>query len=330
MSLSWSKIHRIAVAESIRAHRELGVDTSRPIDPFLALQRSGVLVMRQPLDRLSGAYLPADSKVGNGPGVLINVAHPPSRQRYTAAHELWHHRRDRDLILDADTEWLPRGGESNLDRERLAEAFASWFLMPKRLVESTIDMLGMTPRELDEQNIYGLALELGTSYTATVRQLHGLKLITPAVRDRLLNITPQTIKRTLGDSDATSDPWKDIRLVSPQRRQRAVVAMEGDVVVLEMPEIPSSGYLWQPVELPEMVSLVRDEYSPLIPASLGGNGIHRFVFSLLRGGQYRIRLELGRPWQQGQTVEAYDIELVAEAKPAAGMFDPSDLIRAAA
>lgn len=330
MPLPWSKIHLFAAAESMRAHRELGVDTSRPIDPFLALQHSGVLVMRQSLDRLSGAYLPASSTVGNRPGVLINVAHPLSRQRYTAAHELWHHRRDSDLILDADTEWLARGEKGQSDRERLAEAFASWFLMPKRLVESMIDMLDMTAQSLDEQSVYGLALELGTSYAATVSQLHGLKLITATVRDRLLRTTPQTIKRTLGDVDAMSDSWKDIRLIGPRAQQRAVRAMEGDVVVLDMPEVPSSGYLWQPAELPEMVSLVRDEYRPLVPEILGGNGVHRFVFSVLQSGQNRIRLELGRPWQQGRMVEAQDIELVAEAKPAAGIFDPSVLIGAAA
>lgn len=330
MPQPWSAIHRIAAIESMRAHTELGIDTSRPIDPFLALQRSGVLVMRQPLNRLAGAYLPADSTNGSHPGVLINVAHPPSRQRYTAAHELWHHRRDRNLILDADTELLPRGNEVESDRERLAEAFASWFLMPKRLVNSLIDVLGTTPQSLDERSVYGLALELGTSYTATVRQLHGLKLITARVRDRLLTISPQTIKRTLGDTDAAADSWRDIRLVVPRGRQRVITVVEGDVVVLEMSEVPSSGYLWQPVEVPEMVSLKRDEYRPIASEILGGDGIHRFVFSVDQSGQYRIRLELGRPWQQGKTVEAQDIELIAEAKPVPGIFDPSVLIGAVA
>lgn len=330
MPLPWSHIHRIAAAESIRAHTELGIDISRPIDPFLALQRSGVLVMRQPLDRLAGAYFPADSANGSSPGVLINVAHPLSKQRYTAAHELWHHRRDHNLVLDADTEWLARGGKGESDNERLAEAFASWFLMPKRLVNSMMDVLGITPQELDERSVYGLALELGTSYTATVHQLYGLKLISAMVRDRLLKVTPQAIKRTLGDTEAAADSWRDIRLIMPQGRRRAVSAVEGDVVVLELPEIPSSGYLWQPAELPEIVKLVRDEYRPLVSELLGGNGVHRFVFSVLRSGQHRIRFELGRPWQQGKTVEAQDIELIAEAKALPGIVDPSVLIGAAA
>lgn len=330
MPLPWSAIHRSAAAESMRAHRELGIDTSGPIDPFLALHRSNVLVMRQPLDRLAGAYLPASSTTGGQPGVLINVVHPPSRQRYTAAHELWHHRRDRELILDADTEWLARGKEGQSDSERLAEAFASWFLMPKRLVESMIAKLGTTAQSLDERSVYGLSLELGTSYTATVRQLYGLKLITASLQDRLLKITPQSIKRELGATDIAADPWRDIRLVVPQGRERTVAAVEGDVVILELPEIPSSGYLWQPADLPNMVSLVRDEYQPLLPDVLGGNGVHRFVFSVLESGQNRIRLELGRPWQVGKTVDVQDVEVVVEAKPALGVVDPLVLVPAVA
>lgn len=328
MPQTWTAIHRVALAESIRAHRELGIDTSQPIDPFLALQRSGVLVMRQPLDRLAGAYLPASSTAGGQPGVLINVSHPPSRQRYTAAHELWHHRRDRDIVLDSDTEWLARGGDSESDRERLAEAFASWFLMPRQLVTSMIGMLGITPPQFDEQSVYALSLELGTSYTATVRHLYGLKLLTTALRDRLLKTTPQSIKRALGEADLAGDPWRDVRLIGV--RAQRVGAVEGDVVVLEFPEIPSSGYLWQPTSVPDIVNLERDEYRPLSDDALGGNGLHRFVFSVMGSGDQRIRVELSRPWQPGRTVEVRDVNVVAERKPAPGIVDPYVLVGSAA
>jgi Zn-dependent peptidase ImmA (M78 family)/predicted secreted protein len=286
--------------------------------------------MRQPLDRLAGAYLPGSSTRGDQAGVLINVAHPPSRQRYTAAHELWHHRRDRAIIFDADTDWLARGEDGDSDRERLAEAFASWFLMPKRLVESMMAMLGLNVRLLDAQSVYTLSLELGTSYTATVRQLHGLKLISAALRDRLLTTTPQSIKQALGDADVAADSWRDIRLIGPMDRTSSVLALEGDVLVFELPEIPSSGYLWQPADVPDTVTLVRDEYRPLSPDAIGGNGIRRFVFSVQSRGHERIRIELGRPWQQGKTAEARDVDLIAQSKPAPGVVDPYVLVEAAA
>jgi Zn-dependent peptidase ImmA (M78 family) len=314
----------------MRAHSELDIDTLRPIDPFLALHRSGVLVMRQSLDRLSGAYLPGDSVDGGRAGVLINVAHPLSRQRYTAAHELWHHRRDREIVFDEDTEWLARGENGESDRERLAEAFASWFLMPRRLVESTLARLGESAQALDERVAYTLSLELGTSYRATVRQLYGLNQIDATRRDRLLGVTPQSIKRTLGEIDVAADSWRDIRLVRGAVAAASVVALEGDVIVLELPEIPSSGYLWQPVGVPDIVSLVRDEYRPAAPGTLGGSGIHRFVFSVQSRGHRRIRFELGRPWLQGKFVDARDLDVVAEPKPAPGIVDPFVLVGEAA
>lgn len=330
MPTPWAMIHRVAVAESMRAHQELGIDASQPIDPFLALRRSGVVVMRQPLDRLSGAYLPANSTPGSQPGVLINVSHPLSRQRYTAAHELWHHRRDRDIVLDVDTEWMARGEDRETDRERLAEAFASWFLMPKALVKSMLGSLGVDPQELDEQSIYALSLELGTSYTATIRHLHGLKLLTSKVRDRLLKISPQSIKRALGATDVAADSWRDVHLIGPRVRAHAIGAVEGDVVVLVLPEVPSSGYLWRPTDIPDNLDLVRDEYKPLSAEVLGGSGLHRFVFSVTQSGEQRIRLELGRPWQQGKTIEVRDVNVVAERKPAPGVVDPFVLVGTAA
>jgi len=327
---SWRAVHRIAAAEAMRAHRELGIDTTRPIDPFFALERSGVLVMRQPMDRLAGAYLPANLVDGSPPGVLINVSHPPSRQRYTAAHELWHHRRDRDLIFDAETEWIARGEDGGPERERFAEAFAAWFLMPRQLVAVTMDLLGLVAEQLDEQGVYVLSLEFGTSYAATLHHLAGMGLIPRQAEARLQKASPQAIKRALGAIDVAADAWKDVRLVGPRERARAVEAVEGDALVVEVPEIPSSGYLWRAADVPEILALVRDEYRPAVPDALGGEGIHRFVFRVLAAGRQPIRLELARPWQRGKTVETRDIEVVAEPQPTPGIVHPSSLVEAAA
>jgi len=82
MSLPWSRIHLLAAAEAARAHRSLKVDTSGQIDPFSALDAAGVLVFRRRLDHLAGLYLPPDPQEGRDvPAVLINLAHPPSKQR---------------------------------------------------------------------------------------------------------------------------------------------------------------------------------------------------------------------------------------------------------
>src|SRR5205809_375622 len=123
--LSWPRIHLLAAVEAARAHRELEIDSSRQIDPFSALTRAGIVVIRRPLAGLAGLYLP--SQDGNPPGVILNAVHPLSKQRYTAAHELAHHRRDGQVVLDEDTEWMPRAAPALSERERIAEAFSAWF-----------------------------------------------------------------------------------------------------------------------------------------------------------------------------------------------------------
>lgn len=161
MPLPWQKVHLTAMREALRAHQELGTDLSRQIDPFVALEASGVLPMRDRLDSLAGIYLPGDVAEGTFPGALINVSHPLSKQRYTAAHELSHHRRDRRLIMDRETEWLDRtSGDVAPDHERIAEAFAAWFLMPRSLVEHFLTFLNYSLENLTSAQAYGLSLEL--------------------------------------------------------------------------------------------------------------------------------------------------------------------------
>lgn len=328
MARTWHQIHLLAALEAARAHQELGVDTSRPIDPFAALAAAGVLVMRQRLDHVAGVYLPAD-ETGGVPGVLINVAHPPSRQRFTAAHELAHHRRDHQATLDVDTEWIARGEDGTSDRERLAEAFAAWFLMPKRLVVATLAGLGLEAPRLQPAGAYALALELGTSYEATVRHLADMHLIVAAHRDRLLRSTPQAIKRELGAVDVMADSWKDTWVIRPSRPAWIVSALEGDAVIMELPAAPSSGYLWEAIALPDSLEFVRDEYRPEDEAALGGEGTHRFYFRVEGAGRRHVRLEMRRPWQRAAPAEAVEVEITAAPGPTAGIVQPNQLLLAA-
>ncbi len=328
MTLPWSQVHLIAAREAERAFRDLAVDTSRRIDPFDALQAAGVLVIRRPLDGLAGMYLPGDPARGDRPGVLINVLHPISKQRFSAAHELAHHRRDREIVLDVETEWVARGSELLTDQERIAEAFAAWFLMPKRLVTATLQHLGLRAEYLDAEAAYSLSLELGTSYAATVRHLTDLRLIDAARRDALLHVAPQTIKTGLEALQALRDAWRDIWLLRSPDPERRIAVQEGDAIVVEVPEAPSSGYIWQMGPASDGLTLIRDEYrAPDSEASLGGGGVHRFLFRVETPGQREVRLEMRRPWQRGaRPAEFRHVEIAAAAKPAPGMVHPRMLL----
>ncbi len=329
MMRPWSQIHRIAVVEARRAHRDLGIDVSRRVDPFAALEAAGVVVMRQRLEHLAGLYLPGDPAEGSAPGVLINSAHPLSRQRFTAAHELCHHLRDRQAVFDEETEWAARDDGPTTERERLAEAFAAWFLMPRQLVEQTLATLGLPPGELDGAEAYALALALGTSYAATVRHLADMSLIGANHRERLLRITPQAIKRALGALDIVADAWRNVWLIQDPPPALAVNALEGDAVVVEVPETPSSGYIWAPIQPDAGLALVREEYRAPDGQPLGGRGRHRFLFRADVAGLRRVRLEMRRPWQRGDAADTFHVEIAVAPLPGVGLIRPGQLVAAA-
>src|SRR5713101_5770621 len=113
----------MAMMEAARSHRLLDMDLGRQIDPFEAIARAGVTVAVVPLESLSGAYIPAMPETDGRPGILVNAKHPRTRQRFTAAHELCHHLRDKNVVFDRETEVLPRSGSLRNDREAVAEAF---------------------------------------------------------------------------------------------------------------------------------------------------------------------------------------------------------------
>ena len=326
MTLAWREVHRIAAAEAARAHRDLGLDTGRRIDPFAALQAAGVVVLRRRVDRFAGLYLPADPRLGSPPGVLVNLAHPWSKQRFTAAHELCHHRRDGAAVLDLETEWIARGEDGRSDRERTAEAFAAWFLMPAPLVQRSLEALGLRAATLDPPGAYALALELGASYAATVRRLADLRLIDEALRDRLLRVTPWAIKRALGGLDAAASARRNVWVVRPAQAARPIWPCAGDAVVVEVPEAPSSGYLWQVAQLSSGLALVREEYRPDHGDALGGRGTHRFLFRVDAAGRREVRLELRRPWQPGAPAESFRVDVAAEPAPGPGIVDPAALL----
>lgn len=93
-----------------------------PIDPFKLLSEFHVIYKFQNFERLEGVYLvPIDEK--DLPIVGINNNRPITRQRFTAAHELCHH------IKDKGTQYCPLDGRKSII-EKFADKFAANILMP--------------------------------------------------------------------------------------------------------------------------------------------------------------------------------------------------------
>lgn len=100
---------------------------SVPIDPFKIMRDMGIVYQFIDSRDLEGVYiLPEDDD--DIPFIGINYNRPITRQRYTAAHELCHHIKDKNSEL-CDIRCI--NGSAT---ERYAESFAAALLMPEELL----------------------------------------------------------------------------------------------------------------------------------------------------------------------------------------------------
>lgn len=222
---TWLEAHRLANVAAAQAHHDLEVDTSRwRIDVTAAIAHADVLLLWRGLPQLFGAYL---NEPGDRPGMLVNSKLSFAVGRHTAAHELGHHRfghptrYDGDLAVnvsgegdDASEGPIVVGAQSTRrswpNVEKVAEAFASWFLMPRQSVLAGLHLLGVS-RPRDEVDVYRLSVLLGVPYRSLVRHLLNVRLASSAQIRVWSGIAPARIKAHL-----------DRHVVAPISRRGAV------------------------------------------------------------------------------------------------------------
>jgi IrrE N-terminal-like domain len=255
---SWSQANTSAAVKASELHADLDLDLSQPVDVFHAVDELGLILAFAPLGEVSGVYLPGSPSAG----IMLHEGHPRTRQRYTAAHELGHHVFGHAAGVDlAPEQALERAqGERWPDHEKEAEAFAAWFLMPRRLLKSGLRHLGIE-RPKDAYDVYALSLWLGTSYTATARQLAVTKLVHRVEADGWAKIPPKNLKRALAGEMAPDDLHNDVWWLDRRNHMQPVDARPGDRIVLTLPEIPSSGFSWRFTAMPDSMRLLADSYS---------------------------------------------------------------------
>lgn len=175
MTLNWAVAHRMAMMAANQAHRDAGVARDDYVDVFAALEAMGVCCLAQPLRGLAGAYAAPDA---GGPAVLLSSRLDEITMRHTAAHELGHHAFGHGSKIDETVETDLAGlGGSWPDEEKLAEAFAPWFLMPLPAVRTAIRRVGIDGR-ITADAVHEIACWLGASYAGTARHLMNLKMLT--------------------------------------------------------------------------------------------------------------------------------------------------------
>ena len=236
---------------ALRLHRELdlecGADDGRRIDVFGCIDRMEAVLIFRPLDRLLGAFMRQDGV----PGIIVNTRRPLGMRRFTAAHELGHLALEHDQGVDGE-EMLARGPVASVSRvgaipseEREADAFASYFLLPPRLIKAQMDIQGWEPPSFEKpETVYQASLRFGSSYRAAIYALERDKVIGSATRRRLLKARPGSLKRRLlGDDAPAGLGHADVWLLTERDEGAVVEAGRSDLFLLRLRENSAAGYV---------------------------------------------------------------------------------------
>lgn len=247
--MNWMMANRLGHIAATKAHGRLAVDVGEyPVNVSKAIDTAGLSLMRRPLPRLFGVYIEAN---GNR-GVMVNSIMTRATRRHTAAHELGHHEFEhrpdpaRQCAIEGSTAGAEEPGAQGRVRaqgqvEMSAEAFAGWFLMPRKAVMASMMDLGIE-RVTSAREAYQLSLLLGTTYRATCRHLANLRFSTRPDSGEWGRVAPGRLKQSLAaevgvalDSTFDTDVW-DLRSAFGARVEASV----GDLLVLPADLLPAA------------------------------------------------------------------------------------------
>lgn len=304
---TWVEANQVANLAAAQAHADLEVDPAGfPIDVYSAIEKAGVLLMWRPLPKAFGMYVDAP---GSRPGVLINNRLGLAVQRHTAAHELGHYILGHGSRVDVDLDPFsgPRRGWS--DSEKVAEAFAVWFLMPRRAVRAALEQMSLERlREPDE--VYQLSLLLGTSFRSTARHLRSLRLAGEHQVRAWMAVQPSRIKDRIdpGVTPVSRLPnvWKIDRSYSTAEIHAAV----GDRLVVDTEGLA--------------LAVSPPEDAPVVPSDPRrrervGDSARTTVVELAHTGTGPISVDIGVPGERG----SWSFEVVLD-RPNRGVYGVHD------
>ncbi len=236
------------------ARSRLGVSEA-PLGSLLtAADELGVVCASLDLndDKVDGSYVALET----GGVALINGGMPSGRRRFTLAHEIGHH-----VLADAySAEWVVPKDEGG--RERLVNAFAIHFLMPR-------DWTCRRWNELDGKGdprraAIFLGAEGGVSWSALCAQLRNLRLVSGEAHEDLLRWKPTGADYLEFELSVRDDlrppvlsPHLSSAVVKAYRtnklgRDRALELLRGTLTPDQLPE---------PASVP--LDAMRDELAPL-------------------------------------------------------------------
>lgn len=196
-----------SLAQAVLTEYFDGKEPSFPIDPFRMIRDFGIVYQFMEFKELEGIYvLPDDEK--DIPVIGINFWRPITRQRYTAAHELCHHIKDRDSSI------CPINGKKNRI-ESFADAFASELLMPTQYLRAEVQKYAVNGK-VNRNDILKIAECFGTSFESAVFSIaYKLNMLdgdtdATAIRRENRKFKPEKKKLQLGLDTENVNLWEQV------------------------------------------------------------------------------------------------------------------------
>ncbi|RDI16346.1 ImmA/IrrE family metallo-endopeptidase [Lentzea flaviverrucosa] len=228
----WPLAHRTAHLAAERLRIDQKIAPGSLVDPFESIKAAGLSLFAEPKDRLFGAYFPESADAIGA--ILLNAELDLVSQRHTASHELGHHVLGHGLQVDLTTDQFEESSAGDWDlTEATAEAFAAWFLMPRRNLCAALAVLGLT-QPVDAFDVYRVSLMLGSSYRGTARHLATTKIISRAAASKLERVALGRVKDRLNGNDFDQvDRRRNVIELTKFAGWGRVIAEPGDRIILD-------------------------------------------------------------------------------------------------
>ncbi len=169
------------------------------VDVLVVEGKLDIEVRFQAIPSMEGMYIK-----GPPPVILVCSERPPGRQAYTCAHELGHHVFSHGLRVDECL--TPGTGVGSLSSEEwLADRFASFFLMPRYVVERAFVTRGWHWETCESSALYIVAGQLGVGYETLIQHMKwSLGMLTEGHAKAHLCVPPGELRETVLGGKITS------------------------------------------------------------------------------------------------------------------------------
>ena len=190
-----------------RLRKQLGEDNNSPVDIF---------ALAQGIELLTIVYYPLGNKISGmcvkgAEGrctIALNSSMTLGRQRFTLAHEFFH------MFYDTNMKTIcAKSIGTGCEIEKMADAFAAYFLMPRAaLADKADNLISKHEGKINLQDIIRIEQYFGVSHQTAVYQLNNCGYISRNELDDFLNISVKRQAEAIGFSS-------DLYLPLPKEKQ---------------------------------------------------------------------------------------------------------------